>query len=237
MFVLRPVSLFVLVVALAPTNVFAFDHHHHSHHSSHHHHNGDDGGGCNSSADSASTAHGSTSSSSNSSPHVAVDASAPEASARKYVFVTSAHSAADLGGIAGADARCQAAAATAKLPGTFEAWLSTHETNAIERLGGAGPWYTTADDLAFAGRPDADGPPLTDLLDETGAIPPTDAADSWSGSDLSGRADGYDCEGWTSSSATERATLGNGQGDDLVWGGGAGTTACNRQASLICFAR
>jgi hypothetical protein len=41
------------------------------------------------------------------------------------VFVTNATFSGDLGGLAGADAKCQAAASAANLSGTYRAWLST----------------------------------------------------------------------------------------------------------------
>ena len=45
-------------------------------------------------------------------------------SPRKLVFVTSAAYDGNLGGLSGADAKCNAAAASAGLPGTYKAWLS-----------------------------------------------------------------------------------------------------------------
>lgn len=66
-----------------------------------------------------------------------VDASTlPDASARSYlrVFVSSALYRGDLGGLAGADAKCQALAIAAGLGGTFKAWLSDSTTSARSRL-------------------------------------------------------------------------------------------------------
>jgi len=50
------------------------------------------------------------------------------------VFATSATFGGDLGGLTGADAICQSAAESAKLPGTFVAWLSTSTVDAASRL-------------------------------------------------------------------------------------------------------
>ncbi len=53
------------------------------------------------------------------------------------VFVTSTLQDGNLGGLVGADAICATQAATAGLPGSYVAWLSTSTENAISRLGTA----------------------------------------------------------------------------------------------------
>src|SRR2546428_3153004 len=59
-------------------------------------------------------------------------------------FVTStSQAAASLGSLAGADALCQARAASAQLSGTYRAWLSDGSTNARDRLGSARGWLRT----------------------------------------------------------------------------------------------
>lgn len=73
-------------------------------------------------------------------PACELDGSCPEVApcglpGSKCWFQTSCtYSAAQLGGLAGADAKCQAHAAAAGLGGTFKAWLSTNTVNAAERL-------------------------------------------------------------------------------------------------------
>src|SRR5262245_56445509 len=56
------------------------------------------------------------------------------APARMRVFTTSLKYPAALGGLTGADAKCNAAAQAAGLPGTYKAWLSDGYTNALTRL-------------------------------------------------------------------------------------------------------
>lgn len=57
------------------------------------------------------------------------------------VFVTSTTYNGNLGGLAGADQKCQARAEAAGLPkNTYKAWLSTSSVNAIDRLGSARGW-------------------------------------------------------------------------------------------------
>lgn len=73
------------------------------------------------------------------------------------VFTTRDEFTADLHGIDGADEICQAAADAAGLDGTFVVWLSTHEVDAIDRVG-PGPWNRVDGELVFRDH--------GDLLDE-----------------------------------------------------------------------
>jgi len=65
----------------------------------------------------------------------------------KCIFVTNSVWTGDLGGLAGADAKCNTAASTAGLPGTYVAWLSTGTTNAVNRVTSNGPYRTTVGGL------------------------------------------------------------------------------------------
>ncbi len=56
------------------------------------------------------------------------------------VFVTDARTEADFGGLAGADARCAAAASGAGLTGSFKAYLSDGTIAAWSRFRADGPW-------------------------------------------------------------------------------------------------
>ena len=53
---------------------------------------------------------------------------------QRYVFVTSQLYNGNLGGLAGADAKCQARAAAGNLPGTYKAWLSDNTGAPANRL-------------------------------------------------------------------------------------------------------
>lgn len=52
----------------------------------------------------------------------------------KAVFVTAATYTGDLGGLSGADAKCQSQATTYGIPGTFKAWISDHGTTVASRF-------------------------------------------------------------------------------------------------------
>jgi len=80
---------------------------------------------------------------------VAID-SADAPPTQKRVFVTSESYTADLGGLAGADAKCQKLADAAKLGGTYRAWLSDSTTHAKYRLTHATVPYRLVDNTLVA---------------------------------------------------------------------------------------
>ena len=63
------------------------------------------------------------------------------ASSKKRLFVTKSSFTGNLGGIAGADSKCTAAATAASLTGTWKAWISDGTTSAKDRISDVGPWY------------------------------------------------------------------------------------------------
>jgi hypothetical protein len=71
-----------------------------------------------------------------------------------YVFVTSEPIGLPFDSLAIADGICDVAAATAGLPGSYRAWLSTTQINAMDRLQGARGWILT------------DGRPFADTVDD-----------------------------------------------------------------------
>ena len=78
------------------------------------------------------------------------DGPTADVSARpNYMFVTSTAYPPHLLALATADAHCQSAADSARLPGIYRAWLSTSKVNAIDRIAGARGWIRT-DGAPFA---------------------------------------------------------------------------------------
>jgi hypothetical protein len=132
--------------------------------------------------------------------------------ATKRFFVTSQSFTGDLGGIAGADAKCAAAATNASLGGTWIAVISTSSSMIIDRVTRGVP-VVDLDGAPIAS--DAQvllgGGPQTSLgVDETGTA--VSAAAVWTGSLTGGQASDQDCGGW--SSALGAGTTG-------AFGGGA----------------
>jgi hypothetical protein len=209
---IRHGALTVVLLVLIPTTVQAFDHHHHYSHS---------GDGCDSH-------------SSSSDAEAAPSAPAPSTSSPMRVFVTSTTYTGALGGLAAADATCQSAASSQGISGSFRAWLSDATSNAYDRTTGAGPWYTTGDQVAFASKTDLRGAPMAPLLDEYGGYPTRAGnAGAWSGSDVGGTATGQDCGGWTSGSPHAAGTTGTAL--DASWGGGNAPFSCDTLLPIVCL--
>ena len=156
---------------------------------------------------------------------------------RNIVFVTSQTVVpAELGGLAGADAVCDALAAEAGLPGEYVAWLSTVGMPARERLEGASGWVNTR------GEPFAAS--LDDLLameqlfpiryDETGSdrVDTLVATATTSAGELDTTAGASDCNGWTEAVGEVRTgrTGGLGRSWTSSWQSGCTTTR-----SILCF--
>jgi hypothetical protein len=213
------ISLVVLAVALVPATVQAFDHHHDDEHG---------GGGCSSSSTSSSSSVATPTPTA-----VPTPLPSPGSTGHKRVFVTSITYAGALGSVRAADAACQRQADEQALGGVFQAWLSDKTVNAYDRVASDGPWYTTADALAFGSKADLRGTPRAELMDELGGYP--QAGGAWSGSDASGLSTGADCDGWTNATSAATATTGSAVGFDPTWGGAHATTRCDAKASLICL--
>lgn len=137
----------------------------------------------------------------------------------------------DFGGVAGADAKCAAAASAAGRAGTFLAWVSDGATAPADRFAQTRSW-SRADSAVVAGSY-AD---LTDgmldntlVLDEVGAEVPTSTV--WTGVGADGTATGANCGGWTSTSGTGRIGAGS---RTSTWTD-LGDVSCNSFRRLLCF--
>lgn len=154
----------------------------------------------------------------------------------KRVFVTSLVFPGAFGGAEAADGECDYLARTAKVGGTWTAWLSTPDQSAADRITGAGPWYLMDHrTLAFETRAQLREGPLGVLSkDEYDANVPIDGAMVWTGTTSTGDSSGASCEGWTS---TEGAgTAGSLEGPD-AWTDSRVTSPCSDGNRFYCFER
>jgi hypothetical protein len=140
----------------------------------------------------------------------ATDASDAAVVQPNVVFVTSQTFNGNLGGIAGADAKCQAAAQAASLKGTFIAYVATSSASAASRVASARGWVRT------------DGQPVADLpaqlaaghlwypiaLDENGKMVTGRQVETGANKDGSYYTNGS-CKDWTSASNADMATAGD----------------------------
>lgn len=124
-----------------------------------------------------------------------------------YVFVTRGTYPGDLGGVAGADFRCQSSATAAGLEGVYRAWISDATVNAADRISWPGPWREVGSgDVLFPDRSALRGFPLAPLArDETGQVAP---ARWWTGTAINGLKHEKTCSGWTSRSSGQGGMTG-----------------------------
>ncbi len=163
------------------------------------------------------------------------------ATGNNLVFVTSATHDGNLGGLAGAGALCQAAAASAGLPGHYVPWLATSTVNATAALGSARGWIRP-DGLPFADTIGVPGgttglvngqiyyPPA---IDELGA-PIGMGLGAWGGLQNGSPAPTQMCSDWTSNSAGATGVEGDPNGGSGLWTYSF-LPSCNEAFSLYCF--
>jgi hypothetical protein len=170
----------------------------------------------------------------------------------KRVFLTSQIYDGDLGGLAGADAKCQMLADAAALGGTYLAWLSDSTSSPLTRFHFANVPYVRVDGtvVALDAASFRQGALLAPIdMTETGGPPPQvtvpiggQHCSTWSNSDTYGSpiASAHDCADWHSTT-----------GDTGHWGDDLSTTEwstrcyiagkvpygppCAVRASLYCF--
>jgi hypothetical protein len=161
------------------------------------------------------------------------------------VFVTNSTWQGNLGGLAGADQKCQNAASTAGLGGTWKAWISDSIINASQRLNHSIISYMrmSEDGTVIANNwNDLTDGTLQHSIDvnEYRSIVPISGV--WTGTDISGSATSIDCNGWTSSEAILHGTSGLSSEVDYYWtgsssGNGSAAGSCSNlgEEHLYCF--
>jgi len=162
-------------------------------------------------------------------------AAAPPAPATANVFVTSTPYNGDLGGLAGADNKCQSHADAAGLGGSWIAWLSTSTVNAIDRFPDTanGPFIRTGDAAVIAvTKADlTDGSLLAPISNtETGD---RDGGNVWTGTRPDGTRAHAMCDDWSSVSPALGVTGGTGAFDSY-WTE-ATDRSCSDEYQLYCF--
>ena len=155
----------------------------------------------------------------------------------KRVFTTSLTYDGALGGLAGADAKCAAAASGAGLTGTWTAWISDGATNAIERITDVGPWSLLDGTVAFDDKAMLAVHPHVPLdIDEHAA---QTFACVWTGTLATGAKAPATCASWTSTTDVGGGVIGTGAIDgrwtDDAAHGPCGASTCADKFRLYCF--
>lgn len=168
----------------------------------------------------------------------------------KRIFVTSGRYRGDLAalspgktGLEAADDLCTQVARGALLEGTYKAWLSSAQSDAISRIADVGPWYQVSlvgeppDVFAvktFNNQAQLVSPPLEEIaVSETGAVLPLHSACVWTGSLSGGRRSQFNCADWTQASSITSpsgsyVTLGR-------WNSASATVGCTTECHLYCL--
>jgi hypothetical protein len=157
----------------------------------------------------------------------------------KILFATDNSYTGDLGGVAGANAKCALEATAAGLPGTFLAWLSD---------GTVSPSNTFVQSLVPYVRADATGtviaPNWTSLTsgtlintifsDSTGTSLGSAGLDIWTGVNANGTPSTTNCNGWTSASGSVAGTIGGQLELTSAWTTFFTGQACSVTGHLFC---
>jgi hypothetical protein len=160
---------------------------------------------------------------------------------KNVVFITSTLYNANLGGLAGADAKCQARADAAELPGSYRAWLSDSATSAADRFAHSALPYVLINGAQIAAN-------WTDLTDGTLAAPinvdesgfaPTDKGYAWTSTTVAGQALPADslitCQDWGSADSLLQGSLGSSRTSDAGWTDSSLSANCGYTTHLYCF--
>lgn len=164
----------------------------------------------------------------------AMTISAPPA---RRVFATSTVQSGALGGLAGADAICQARADAAALGGTFKAWLSDASQNPATRLTRAFADYALVTGTVIAhGWGDLLDGALEHAIDadETGAALSSPRG-AWTNTTISGGFGGQSCNDWTTGTVGTNGVWGAVDATDATWTNEVASTDCSRTLHLYCF--
>lgn len=162
--------------------------------------------------------------------------------ASNFAFCTSQKFTGNLGGVAGADAKCTQAAKNAGLPGAYVAWVSSSASDARARGLSLARGFVRVDGLPFTDAVlDASGADLTEgevfyplTVDERGN-PVTAGELAFTGTLASGLRAPSNCLDWTSSAPAESGLTGAPYNGSVAWTEGGGDAPCNVGRRLYCL--
>jgi hypothetical protein len=157
----------------------------------------------------------------------------PAACVPNRVFVSSVQYPANLGGLAGADQKCQTLADAAQLSGTWKAFLSDSSQNAATRLTHSGLGYQRTDGVTIATSDVTffSTSHLSPINRDENGTSVSDFIEVWTGSGGSGVGSGG-CADWTSTNGSFPAVGISGRADS-AWAN-AYLQFCDRVCALYC---
>lgn len=154
----------------------------------------------------------------------------------RYVFVTKTRWPGALGGYAGADAKCQAAATAGGLPGTYLAWMNVPATRFAKATV---PYVLPSGSLVASNWGDLVDETLMHAInvDEFGTSVMS-SAQAWSDADAKGLSFLFskNCSTWTHQFAPTRGSFGQTDKSDVGWAGRLSQDSeCSAMRHLYCF--
>jgi hypothetical protein len=170
----------------------------------------------------------------------------------RRVFVSSAVYDGNLGGHAGADAKCQSLATAARLGGTWMAWASDASSSPGQRFSRASVGYRLVDGTLVAANwaALAGGASLMAAIEQTETGTSLATADKvssrvWTATGPTGAADVASCSNFTSNSSTKNGEVGHctftgtaptpDGGQPTSWTAAYAAEPCNLTHHLYCF--
>lgn len=160
-------------------------------------------------------------------------------SSYKRVFVTSSVYNGNLGGLSGADIKCQQKADAVNLGGIWKAWLSDDTASAYSRLTHFNGLYKRLDGLVIADNwTDFTDGTLRNkiILDETGRDRNNYVSAAWTGTGISGNNGYNNCLNWTNNLFLFKGQIGGINTANSDWTRGASPDySCSSNAALYCF--
>jgi hypothetical protein len=159
--------------------------------------------------------------------------------------LTSSSYPADLGGLRGADDKCQAHAEEASLPGTYKAWLSDSYLSPSNRFrcrqaSCSSRGYKLANEHPIASDWDALTSGTLEAaieITEFGVSPLGGTPSVWTNTQIDGTPTGdtsQSCSNWTSTTGSN-AALGFYQANDSHWTASTTSSSCAGQLQFYCF--
>jgi len=152
----------------------------------------------------------------------------------KRIFVTSTTYQGNLGGLSGADNKCQQIAESASLGGIWKAWLSTPGTSALSRIVHGNDYYKLVNGTVIANN-------WNDLTDGS-LLAPINVTESgvnldttvWTNTLPDGYQEPFSCGDWTSVSSGINGVIGKSSETSAYWSD-FDRAYCSSSNSLYCF--
>ncbi len=156
------------------------------------------------------------------------------------IFITSKGWSGNFGGLGGADSKCQSAASSASLSGTWKALMSSSTTNAKDRI--PDTVYKRLDGAVIANNKAdlfdgsiANPINITEFGTHFTTEPGSGYGNAWTGTNSDGTS-GYTCNDWTNENTSGRGNLGQGEYTDFRWTGtSSGTALCFNVEGMYCI--